>query len=639
MNRREQHAVVAVAQLPQSACRSILRMSFQLQQARFLDWTMFNPFRTMTVAIAVVLLLAGRATAAPPEERGSAVTPEQRRIIDKRARHLPREERMETHVEFHGDLTSWLIARTPLPGDEEAKRAAAAHDEMLARYATSDVPEIAQQFVDQLVGHLPARLQPDEGTYQLTVLETDDFVSDTVGHSHIYLSRTHLDEMARHGQAAVDRLAFRLAREIGHIVRKHCRRRYQVQWLQSFQRKQSTENIESSDASESSFNPTLAEDYEADLFAIHLLRNAGFNLENALDEVRDDVLIEDARGEELQRVAATDPNASATVEERQKTGHRALQRLRRLRYELDGIVEGEGFGIFEFNRKVGEFRRVPDRGLRDLPEAIVCVHGMESDADAFLPICQTLMREASMANHRLLAFQYPSDGSLARMSKFLVNEFRRAGATTDSYSFVCHSAGGLVFRRFAEVEGGAFENAILIGVPNDGSDLARLRPILEVKQFFGDLRFGYSDAIERSIRDGRGQITFDLQPGSLFLRELNRLDRTRHLERYRIIRGRAVKAIHAALMQAGIAATRRAIAGQLEKNKNEGVRRAGGEIVQRLELPSEVTSGDLCVTLDSAAIEGVPVIDTLPLSHVKLTDEPDAIERVVTLLLSSMKDA
>jgi hypothetical protein len=91
--------------------------------------------------------------------------------------------------------------------------------------------------------------------------------------------------------------------------------------------------------------------------------------------------------------------------------------------------------------------------------------------------------------------------------------------------------GGLVAREFVSrwrhpaagtplVEGPAVSGAILVGTPNHGSEWARLRVWLELRDQFPTAN-GRRFSLFAALRDGTGEAKLDLRPGSDFLRELN----------------------------------------------------------------------------------------------------------------------
>jgi hypothetical protein len=70
------------------------------------------------------------------------------------------------------------------------------------------------------------------------------------------------------------------------------------------------------------------------------------------------------------------------------------------------------------------------------------------------------------------------------------------------------------------VEGAPVSGVILVGTPNQGSEWARLRVWLELRDQFPTSN-GRRFSLFASLRDGTGEAKVDLRPGSDFLRELN----------------------------------------------------------------------------------------------------------------------
>src|SRR5262249_6478839 len=110
--------------------------------------------------------------------------------------------------------------------------------------------------------------------------------------------------------------------------------------------------------------------------------------------------------------------------------------------------------------------------------------------------------------------------SLAHAGRFLRNEMARVVRAPARASFVCHSAGGLVFRYYAERLGGALDPAPLLGAPHAGSRVQPLEHLADLAEFARDLRFGLPRAITATLTEGDGALTPDVQPDSLFLRHL-----------------------------------------------------------------------------------------------------------------------
>jgi hypothetical protein len=91
--------------------------------------------------------------------------------------------------------------------------------------------------------------------------------------------------------------------------------------------------------------------------------------------------------------------------------------------------------------------------------------------------------------------------------------------------------GGLVIRDFVSrlrhpvgpaerVGGPSVAGVILVGTPNQGSEWARLRVWLELRDQF-PTREGRRYSLFAALRDGTGEAKIDLRPGSDFLQDLN----------------------------------------------------------------------------------------------------------------------
>src|SRR5262249_46786500 len=114
----------------------------------------------------------------------------------------------------------------------------------------------------------------------------------------LYVSQALADTLladARRGEAA---LAFVLARELGHAGLHHCRRGWQRVVLEEEAHKGIAASLEpgkwrdtldttvSRSGALVQFLYTRDQEYEADLFALHLCRNAGYAVDEGLDGLR-----------------------------------------------------------------------------------------------------------------------------------------------------------------------------------------------------------------------------------------------------------------------------------------------------------------------------------------------------------------
>jgi len=154
---------------------------------------------------------------------------------------------------------------------------------------------------------------------------------------------------------------------------------------------------------------------------------------------------------------------------------------------------------------------------------VVMIHGLDEPGGIFDQLASAL-KEAGHASTR---FRYPNDQSIAASADLLGQHWTELPPTSPTV-LLGHSMGGLVIRDFVtrlysgiDASGTArVAAALLIGTPNQGSEWARLRVWLELRDLLG------SDQVDdfglfAGLRDGTGAAKVDLRPGSRFLRELN----------------------------------------------------------------------------------------------------------------------
>jgi pimeloyl-ACP methyl ester carboxylesterase len=525
--------------------------------------------------------------------------------------------------------------------------------QFVAKFGPATPSAPAQAVLDQLTSRVPARLRAWKDAPQLSAVDDLEPKLRLIGGEFLFVDRVWLETILGESDTAGDQLAFTLAKELGHACLGHARRRMQRMWLEEELRKDverkgpdraKTLEILNNLATVGAILEqvyTREEVYQADLFAIHLCRNAGFDVERCLDAVRASTVQADRRFLDQPPLRAGIPPIEPEVQRQTSPGGltpvqppSAAQRLRRLRLELDGFLSGEGFGLFEYIRETASFRRAADASVPADSRAVVCLHGMESKREVYRPLLFRLAEDQGAADTRLFVFQYPNDDSLARSGRALERELQRAFASTQHTDFVCHSAGGLVFRYYAEARGGDFERAIFLGTPHGGSNLSRLRGLLEAVQFVGDLKLGYDYALDTAILDGRGQMTFDLEPDSLFLEYVNRPRENLHRDRYVIHRGRAFTGTRTRLLQMAIDTTRGGVARGLGQKEDSLLRKFGLASIDKLALPPEIADGDMCVRCDSALLEGVEKVTTHALKHTALPRDAEVISQVVRQLTS-----
>jgi len=148
------------------------------------------------------------------------------------------------------------------------------------------------------------------------------------------------------------------------------------------------------------------------------------------------------------------------------------------------------------------------------------IHGLDEPGD----IWDDLVAALAADDWPVWEFRYPNDQAIAWSADLLSREWNQR-TEVDGLILIGHSMGGLVIRDFvtrkqAAVGGPAVAGAVLVGTPNHGSDWARFRVWLEIRD-----AFGHADqrqfSLFSALRDGTGVAKVDLRPGSRFLEELN----------------------------------------------------------------------------------------------------------------------
>ena len=613
---------------------------------------MFHGSQRVAVVFVVAVTACVFAIASDAGDTVRTFGPTGRTVIDENALWSPREKCRVAEVEAYHSFFEWLEGHVPVPfevlGTMVAERKDAA---CRGRLALEPFGIVAGIWSD-LVKGVPDSLILKDCPLTLTLLGDDGGPPASIGGGVVIAGELYCDALSDAGASGRPSLAFALARAIGHDCLGHSRRRYQGEWARCqlselreagtalASKGKSGPGSTEGDSIASHISYSQDEDAAADLFAIHLCRFTGFDTEGALDLLRSEVVKSHPEYlKPLPKDSERPPQEPEFVEElsvgafARREGLSPVNRLRRLRVELDGLCYGDSYGLFVLDADTGTVTHVDDGSLTSITRALVFIHGMESSLAAYLPFAQQFLASTKAAKPVLLFFQYPNDGSLAHAGAFLSRELSRAGVPKDNVDFVCHSAGGLVGRYYAEVLEQPFGRMCFQGTPHEGSELAGLRTVLEAKQFLGDMDLGHSNALQKTILDGRGQISIDLTPGSIFLQHLNGSSRVRDVGKYFVQRGRKYSRPEAFLRKGAFATLKKAALATFRSTYPKGANAltdAAADYFSTIELPDEVMSGDLCVALESAGLPGVKDIKTYDgVGHTDLPFNKKAVRDLV----------
>ncbi len=567
----------------------------------------------------MALFLAAALVAATPTGFAEQ-SPGFRERMDRLALSLPADPIADAVYRSAEALPLDLLGADGMTAEEEYRRAAGVHERRLNARLVAPTPAEARRVFDRLVAELPPHLKPAAFPYRLTVLDLPGDAAFTNGGGFVSISRPWLSTLLADPEGNDAALAFALADEIGHVALGQCRRRWEHREAAAALTDYAGLPL-APPPLDAGFSYTPAEQYEADRFALHLCRNAGFDLDAAPDALR------------LLAGRKNDKGDVQLANFSDGRGGDALVRLRRVLMERDGLMDGDGkFGLFLFDRRSGRLRLCGPRQVKPGDRPVVLIHGFRGNEYALGDYLFALAVRPEFADRPLLVFRYPNNGSLSRAGQLLTREMRRCVADPERAIFVSHSAGGLVFRWYAEVRHGGFDRAIFLAVPQAGARTAEYKAVVDVGRFLLDLSAGLGYAVDDTFGEGDGQIAEDLYPDSLFLRRLGR--ETPPVARYQIFYGKFLDWTQALEVRLAFAEAKSyAKEGVADLVPFPRIRAWLTRQVETAPLPEAVTDGDLVVSVQSAVLPGVSKITALPLQHEAFRFDPGLIRRVTADIL------
>lgn len=267
------------------------------------------------------------------------------------------------------------------------------------------------------------------------------------------------------------------------------------------------------------------------------------------------------------------------------------------------------FGLRPYRKKT-----VSQAAGGDAGPDIVLIHGLDDPGKIWMNLAPALVTQG----HRVWIMTYPNDQPVSESALFFATEMtvlRARGIT--NLILVAHSMGGLVSREMltapeidwvGRIQSGQAPTVvalIMVAPPNNGSEFARLRGFTELRDQLTRLAEGDGHWLG-GIIDGAGEAKVDLLPGSRFLGTLNARPHPAGIDM---------------LVIAGIASPWsekeiESLARSLQNSTSESMRPV---IIDLEEMLQSMTNGlgDGLVTVDSARLEGIPLL-TVPGTHLSI---------------------
>lgn len=570
---------------------------------------------------------------APPSLKD--LTPQVRARIDRLAEQHPLDTVRQQERNVAGNISLWALGHLALDPEDELEHARSVNKQILARERKLETPAVAQQILEKLLEKLPDHLKPEEFEYKVLVLDQPEPNVFTLGGGFIYVSRPLLDAVLSNKERGESALAFILANQLGHMGLQHTRHGWQSFELEQELQRGIELHIErpqlrailhtgvEAAGARMKFLYSRRQMYEADLFAWQLCRNIGLPLDPALDAVRWLAVVDHPR-------LLTDKDYRPDDENSDREVPPALLRLRRLFMERDGQVadRDDKYGLLLWDPQDDTFERCEAKSITAEDRPIIFVHGFRGSVRTFRAYLQTFAKDDDLSKRKLIVFRYPNNSSLSRCGQFLVNEMRRAVVAPEKAFFVCHSAGGLVFRWYAETRKRPFERAIMLSTPHKGTSLTALKYIADLSAFIDELKDNRTGALTRMLPEGEGQVVYDVHNDSLFLRYLGH--NAELAKRYHVFSGEYLRPAEVIALGVGIAAAKRVMMNRLlPRIESPVLRRQAQRRVERWYLPVEISRGDLVVSVRSALLKDAGRTMKTALSHEQFDTDENVIHDVM----------
>jgi len=204
-----------------------------------------------------------------------------------------------------------------------------------------------------------------------------------------------------------------------------------------------------------------------------------------------------------------------------RTARVAMRQQARLHFPDAAARADAQFGV----RIIRDGKRIAPSADDLAAHIVLLVHGVD-DPDNTWNVLLPALQEAAYIGCELI---YPNDQPIPESAAFLGTNLRQLyDQGVREVTIVAHSMGGLVTREFltnpdmgiTSGEHPRVRRLIMVGTPNHGSDLARVRFGAELRDHAIRIIDGRATFLG-AVFDGLGEAQFDLEPGSEFLIALN----------------------------------------------------------------------------------------------------------------------
>jgi pimeloyl-ACP methyl ester carboxylesterase len=233
-----------------------------------------------------------------------------------------------------------------------------------------------------------------------------------------------------------------------------------------------------------------------------------------------------------------------------------------------------------------------------------------------------LLKPLRKRGYPCAVFAFPNDQDLVASASLLsrdLKKFSRRHAGRDVV-LITHSMGGLVARECVEnplLDPGNVERLIMIAPPSRGTLVAHLAVCADVWEH-GLFRRGGGCLVrlKDSVIDGLAEAADDLQPGSPFLKRLNRRPRNPRVQ-YSLFVGTRGR-----IRERELVAFRTLVRSTM--GNLPGLRTTARKLDRWLGNMDEVVDGkgDGVVALKRALVPGIDDVVVLPFGHLSVTGEP-----------------